>query len=73
MKRGRDESNFRAKRSRVHGKNIIRGMALSFSRDNATEKCGMTGKKGEERRGGEIQVIEKLGAFDREDLLRIRI
>lgn len=51
VKRGRDESNFRAKRSRVHGKNIIRGMALSFSRDNATEKVwddGGEGRKGEE-------------------------
>lgn len=35
LERGRDESNFRAKRSRLHGKNIIRGTALSFSRDNA--------------------------------------
>lgn len=51
VKRGRDESNFRAKRSRVHGKNIIRGMALSFSRDNATEKVwddGGEGRKGED-------------------------
>lgn len=58
MKRGRDESNFRAKRSRVHGKNIIRGMALSFSRDNATEKCGMTGKKGGKERRGDTSYRE---------------
>lgn len=43
MERGRDESNFRAKRSRLHGKNIIRGMGLSFSRDNA--RRGMMEKR----------------------------
>ena len=38
--RRRDGSNFRAERSRLDGKNIIRGMVLSFWRDNARQERG---------------------------------
>lgn len=74
MERGRDESNFRAKRSRLHGKNIIRGMGLSFlSRQREERNDGEeVGDEGDgaisvdvEGEGG-IQVIERsVGAFDR--------
>lgn len=74
MERGRDESNFRAKRSRLHGKNIIRGIGLSFlSRQreerNDGEEVGDEGDGAisvDVEEGGGIQVIERsVGAFDR--------